>query len=29
MSEYVPGSLQTVRTDYTILGSVADDIDLA
>jgi glucosamine-6-phosphate deaminase len=27
VSEFVPGSmLQTVRTDYTILGSVADDI---
>jgi len=27
VSEYVPGSLlQTVRTDYTILGTVADDI---
>jgi glucosamine-6-phosphate deaminase len=27
VSEFVPGSvLQTVRTDYTILGSVADDV---
>jgi glucosamine-6-phosphate deaminase len=28
VNEYVPGSLlQTVRTDYTLLGSVADDVD--
>jgi glucosamine-6-phosphate deaminase len=27
VSEFVPGSvLQTVRTDYTVLGSVADDV---
>jgi glucosamine-6-phosphate deaminase len=29
VSEYVPGSLlQTVRTDYTILGNVADDVEI-
>lgn len=29
VSEFVPGSiLQTTRTDYTILGSVADDIEI-
>lgn len=29
VSEFVPGSiLQTVRTDYTILGSVADDVEI-
>jgi glucosamine-6-phosphate deaminase len=29
VSEFVPGSvLQTARTDYTILGSVADDVDI-
>jgi glucosamine-6-phosphate deaminase len=29
VSEFVPGSvLQTVRTDYTILGSVADDVTI-
>jgi hypothetical protein len=28
VSEFVPGSiLQTVRTDYTILGGVADDVE--
>jgi glucosamine-6-phosphate deaminase len=30
VSEFVPGSvLQTVRTDYTVLGSVADDVAVA
>jgi glucosamine-6-phosphate deaminase len=29
VNEFVPGSvLQTVRTDYTILGSVADDVEI-
>jgi glucosamine-6-phosphate deaminase len=29
VSEFVPGSvLQTVRSDYTILGSVADDVEI-
>jgi glucosamine-6-phosphate deaminase len=29
VSEFVPGSvLQTARTDYTILGSVADDVEI-
>ena len=29
VSEFVPGSiLQTTRTDYTILGSVADDVEI-
>jgi len=29
VSEFVPGSvLQTARTDYTILGSVADDVTI-
>jgi glucosamine-6-phosphate deaminase len=29
VSEFVPGSiLQTARTDYTILGAVADDIEI-
>ena len=29
VNEYVPGSvLQTARTDYTILGSVADDVEI-
>ncbi len=29
VSEYVPGSiLQTARTDYTILGGVADDVEI-
>ena len=29
VSEFVPGSvLQTVRTDYTVLGSVADDVEI-
>jgi glucosamine-6-phosphate deaminase len=29
VSEHVPGSLlQTVRTDYTILGNVADDVEI-
>jgi glucosamine-6-phosphate deaminase len=29
VSEFVPGSiLQTVRTDYTILGNVADDVEI-
>lgn len=29
VSEYVPGSiLQTARTDYTILGNVADDVEI-
>jgi glucosamine-6-phosphate deaminase len=30
VSEFVPGSvLQTVRTDYTVLGGVADDVAIA
>jgi glucosamine-6-phosphate deaminase len=30
VNEFVPGSvLQTVRTDYTVLGSVADDVAVA
>jgi glucosamine-6-phosphate deaminase len=29
VSEFVPGSvLQTARTDYTVLGSVADDVEI-
>ena len=29
VSEFVPGSiLQTAPTDYTILGSVADDVEI-
>ena len=29
VSEFVPGSiLQTARTDYTILGGVADDVEI-
>ena len=29
ISEHVPGSiLQTARTDYTILGGVADDVEI-
>jgi glucosamine-6-phosphate deaminase len=29
VSEYVPGSiLQTARTDYTVLGGVADDVEI-
>jgi glucosamine-6-phosphate deaminase len=29
VSELVPGSiLQTARTDYTILGNVADDVEI-
>ncbi len=29
VSEFVPGSiLQTVRTDYTVLGGVADDVEI-
>jgi hypothetical protein len=30
VTEHVPGSLlQTVRTDYTILGNVADDVEIS
>ena len=30
VSEFVPGSiLQTAPTDYTILGAVADDVEIA
>lgn len=29
VSEFVPGSiLQTARTDYTLLGGVADDVEI-
>jgi glucosamine-6-phosphate deaminase len=29
VNEFVPGSLlQTARTDYTILGNVADDVEI-
>ena len=29
VNKYVPGSiLQTVRTDYTLLGGVADDVEI-
>jgi hypothetical protein len=29
VNEFVPGSvLQTAQTDYTMLGSVADDVEI-